>query len=164
MRLDERFHGTLVKNKNGREIPEDEIVVFFAEDDAFLRMLQVYSLRVAVDGVGQEQRKAVLDLIVRVEAARRGEFRGEILDLKVHGTLVRDADGEEVDSSTYVVFRPHDNSFLPCLELYREDLAERGASLPRLAEIDELVKRIRAWRDKYPYRCKVPDVEPGELR
>ena len=34
-RLDGKFHGTIVKNKNGQEVPPDEFAVFLAKDNAF---------------------------------------------------------------------------------------------------------------------------------
>ena len=34
MRMDTKVHGTLIKNKDGKEIPEDELIVFRPADNA----------------------------------------------------------------------------------------------------------------------------------
>lgn len=162
MRMDKRLHGTIVKNKDGREVPEDEFVVFEAWDDYFEPMLQAYSDQVRKDGAGPEQVAAVDTLLRRVLEYRDGEGDG-VLDLKVHGTLVRDRDGMEADPSGYVIFRPHDNSFLSVLDVYRKAVVE-DEDVDYLVEFDALVERIRLWRSQHPERCKVPDVQSGELR
>lgn len=85
------------------------------------------------------------------------------LDTKVHGILVKNKDGVRIPDDEFVVFRPHDDALLPALARYREVLAEKGSSPEQLAATDDLVERITKWRQDHPDRCKVPDVQGGEL-
>ncbi len=85
------------------------------------------------------------------------------MDSKVHGTLVRNKDGKEIPEDEFVVFRPSDNSFLPALRFYREQLERDGALVEQLEAVDALIARVEAWRAQHPERCKVADVAPGEL-
>jgi hypothetical protein len=85
------------------------------------------------------------------------------LDGKVHGTLVSNKDGREIPPHEYVVFRPHDDAFVETLPYYRDLLEQKKASTEQLAAVDDLMSRVRFWREAHPERCKVPDVEPGEI-
>jgi hypothetical protein len=85
------------------------------------------------------------------------------LDSKVHGTIIKNKDGRVIPEDEFVVFRPHDNSFLPTLEFYRQQLIRDGAEQGQLDAVDALVERVRVWRSAHPERCKVADVEPGEI-
>jgi len=86
------------------------------------------------------------------------------LDSKVHGTLVRNKDGREIPADEFIVFRPHDNAVLAMLVFYRRCLTETNASQEQLHAVDRLIYRVEVWRKLNPERCKVADVEPGELR
>lgn len=88
------------------------------------------------------------------------------LDSKVHvlGALVKNKDGTPIPEDEFVVFRPADNAFLPALTRYCEVLGELGASPEQQAAADQLVERVKKWRQDHPERCKVPDVQAGELQ
>jgi hypothetical protein len=163
MRLDKRFYGTIVKNKDGRVVPEDEWVAFLVTDKGLIAMLIDYANQLTQDGATGNQVEAVMDLCHRVRQVRQGDLKGE-LDLKVHGTLVYEGQGIEVPPCYYVVFRPHDNSFLSVLRKYRDVRELLSDGREKLAELDDLVSRVVAWRDQHPERCKVADVQDGELR
>jgi hypothetical protein len=85
------------------------------------------------------------------------------LDAKVHGTLIKNKDGREIPEDEFIVFRPADNACLPMLEFYYQMLMEQKAGKLQLAAVSDLIARVRAWRLHHPERCKVADVEPGEL-
>jgi hypothetical protein len=70
MRLDSKVHGTLVKNKDGKEIPEDEFVVFRPHDDAFWDALCYYRNRLVVYNASVAQLEATDALLDRVRAWR----------------------------------------------------------------------------------------------
>jgi len=86
------------------------------------------------------------------------------LDSKVHGTLIHNKDGKEIPADEFIVFRPHDNAVLPMLDFYRQQCLRLGAAFDQIAAIDRLSYRVEIWRKLHPERCKVADVEPGELR
>lgn len=86
------------------------------------------------------------------------------LDTKVHGTLVRNKNGQEIPPDEFVVFRPGDNSLLPTLNFYYRECEAQGADDAQLKAVDDLIMRVKIWRDDHPNRCKIADVEPGELR
>lgn len=86
------------------------------------------------------------------------------MDGKVHGTLIRNKDGREIPEDEFVVFRPHDNALVPTLECYRQHCMELGVSQEQLLAIEALMERVAAWRYNHPERCKVADVQPGELQ
>lgn len=85
------------------------------------------------------------------------------MDAKVHGTLISNRTGQEIPPDEIVVFRPHDNSFLPTLLFYRQQCSRDGAALEQLRAVDALIERVREWRLSHLERCKVADVEEGEL-
>lgn len=85
------------------------------------------------------------------------------LDGKVHGQLFANKDGREIPPDEFVVFRPHDNALLTTLEIYRLECEAIGADDEQLLAVDRLVLRVKEWRSLHPDRCKIPDVQPGEL-
>jgi hypothetical protein len=85
------------------------------------------------------------------------------LDSKVHGQLIRNRDGQPIPEDEFVVFRPADNALVDTLKFYRAKCAELGADLAQLKAVDSLIERVLLWRQQHPERCKVADVEPGEL-
>ena len=86
------------------------------------------------------------------------------MDSKVHGTLVRNKDGREIPEDEFIVFRPSDNACLQMLGYYRGLVGNQGASAEQLQAVDDLIIRVAAWRTAHPERCKVADVQPGELQ
>jgi hypothetical protein len=98
------------------------------------------------------------------------------LDGKAHGTIVQNKDGREVPPDEWIALRPQDNAFLPTLEFYYQECARIGAErvqleaieflivrVVQLEAIEFLIVRVVQWRDEHPERCKVADVEPGEI-
>lgn len=85
------------------------------------------------------------------------------MDSKVHGTLISNRTGNEISEDEFVVFRPHDNSFWPTLLFYRQQCSRDGAELEQLRAVDALIERVKGWRLSHLERCKVPDVDEGEL-
>jgi hypothetical protein len=85
------------------------------------------------------------------------------MDSKVHGTIIRNRDGREIPEDEFVVFRPGDNAVPQTLAFYRSTLILQGASGEQVAAVMALEKRVDEWRRAHPERCKVADVEPGEL-
>ena len=85
------------------------------------------------------------------------------LDGKAHGTIVQNKDGREVPPDEWIALRPQDNAFLPTLEFYYQECARIGAERVQLEAIEFLIVRVVQWRDEHPERCKVADVEPGEI-
>jgi len=70
MRLDSKVHGTLIRNKDGREIPEDEFVAFRPGDNAFLPALDYYKQILIQMKAEPAQLNAVYRLISRVQLWR----------------------------------------------------------------------------------------------
>lgn len=85
------------------------------------------------------------------------------LDSKVHGTLVKNKDGQEIPEDEFIVFRPADNAVPEMLVFYRNLLVEQGALPEQVNAVIALEFRVDQWRKLHPDRCKVADVEPGEL-
>lgn len=86
------------------------------------------------------------------------------LDGKVHGRLFKNKNLEEIPEDEFVVFRPHDNAFVPALECYLQYCINLGVSATQIAAIEDLQRRVENWRSRNPDRCKLPDVEPGEIQ
>jgi hypothetical protein len=86
------------------------------------------------------------------------------LDSKVHGTLIKNKDDKEIPEDEFIVFRPADNAVLPMLAFYLEACRAIGAQPEQIAAVEMLIYRVHSWREIHPERCKVADVEPGELR
>jgi hypothetical protein len=85
------------------------------------------------------------------------------MDSKVHGTLIRNKDGREIPEDEFIVFRPSDNAVPDLLTYYRHILLAQGASEEQVQAVINLEKRVAQWRFEHPERCKVADVQPGEL-
>ena len=66
MKLDAKFYGEVRKAKNDKIVPEDEWVMFLAQDDAFAATLPVYRQVCVSLGADIEQIKAVDRMIKRV--------------------------------------------------------------------------------------------------
>jgi hypothetical protein len=86
------------------------------------------------------------------------------MDGKVHGTLIKNKDGVEIPEDEFIVLRPGDNAVPATLQFYRDLLVEQGASEAQVKAVIELQVRVDEWRRRNPERCKVADVESGEIR
>jgi len=86
------------------------------------------------------------------------------MDSKVHGTLFKNKDGSEIPEDEFIVFRPSDNAVPETLVFYRNLLIKQGASQEQVEAVIELEFRVGNWRKQHPERCKVADVQLGELR
>jgi hypothetical protein len=85
------------------------------------------------------------------------------LDSKVHGILVKNKDNTIIPEDEFIVFRPADNAVPAMLNCYADILAKQGASPEQLMAVARLQDRVDGWRQAHPERCKVADVQPGEL-
>lgn len=65
-KLDGKFHGEVVRERDGSVVPPDQFVVFLAKDRAFLPTLEFYYGECSRIGCAQPQLNAVLALISRV--------------------------------------------------------------------------------------------------
>lgn len=70
VKLDRKFHGVVVKNKNGAIVPPDQWVVFLAKDDAVPSTFAFYEQECVWLGAGKEQVEAVRAIRERIEAWR----------------------------------------------------------------------------------------------
>lgn len=70
MKLDAKFHGVIVKNKDGSIVPQDQWVVFLAKDDAFPATLRFYRSECEKLGACSAQLDAVDDMIDRLDTWR----------------------------------------------------------------------------------------------
>ena len=70
MKLDGKFHGVVVKNKNQTIVPQDQWMVFLAKDNAVPAMLKFYEAECARLGAEPEQLQAVREMRERVMAWR----------------------------------------------------------------------------------------------
>jgi hypothetical protein len=86
------------------------------------------------------------------------------MDSKVHGILIRNKDGREIPEDEFIVFRPSDNAVSQMLAFYRTLLVGQKASREQVAAVIALESRVEVWRRNHPERCKVADVQPGELQ
>lgn len=86
------------------------------------------------------------------------------LDSKVHGTLIKNKNGQEIPEDEFIVFRPSDDCFFAVLGEYRAICSRQGCSIEQIKAVDDLIARVAVWRAEHPERCKVADVEPGELQ
>jgi hypothetical protein len=85
------------------------------------------------------------------------------LDSKVHGTLIKNKNGMEIPEDEFIVFRPSDNAIPLTLRYYLIVLKAQGASVEQIQAVERLIDRVDEWRLAHPERCKVADVDPGEL-
>lgn len=87
----------------------------------------------------------------------------QVLDGKCHGIIVKNKNLKIVPPSEWIAFFPQDNALLATLIFYRSECSKIGAEDAQLASIDKLIDRVVQWRHAHPERCKVADVQPGEL-
>lgn len=66
-KLDGKFHGIIVKNKDGSIVPQDQWIVFLAKDMALLAGLRAYMDECHRIGASVEQMRAISALIRRVK-------------------------------------------------------------------------------------------------
>lgn len=68
--LDQKFHGVLIKNKDGTVVPPDQWMVFLAKDNAFPATLKFYRQECERLGAAPEQLVAVDGIIERLSKWR----------------------------------------------------------------------------------------------
>ncbi len=71
MKLDGKFHGIVVKNKDQSIVPQDQWMVFLAKDNAVPTTLQFYYDECIRLGAAKDQLDAISEMIDRVSAWRR---------------------------------------------------------------------------------------------
>jgi hypothetical protein len=71
MKLDGKFHGVVVKNKDGSVVPQDQWLVFLAKDNAVPATLAFYQEECTRLGADLAQIEAVRELRDRVDEWRR---------------------------------------------------------------------------------------------
>lgn len=86
------------------------------------------------------------------------------LDLKFHGTIIKNKDGTVVPDDQWVCFLAKDNAFPSTLLFYLEKCKELGAGAEQIASVEKLIEKVQTWRAANPELCKVPDVHPGEIK
>lgn len=69
-KFDGKFHGIIVKNKDGSVVPQDQWMVFLIKDDAFPATLRFYRAECERQEAGPEQLKAVDEAIERMDLWR----------------------------------------------------------------------------------------------
>ena len=69
-RLDGKFRGTIIKNKNSEEVPDTEWILFLAKDNAFPATLRFYRDECERQGAASAQLAAVDAAIVRLDQWR----------------------------------------------------------------------------------------------
>lgn len=85
------------------------------------------------------------------------------LDGKFHGTIAKNKDQSIVPQDQWVVFLAKDNAFPATLDFYREECSRQGAGVDQLVAVDEMIERLKQWRNDNPHLCKTPDVQRGEI-
>ncbi|KKN75954.1 hypothetical protein LCGC14_0375110 [marine sediment metagenome] len=70
MKLDGKFHGVIVKNKDGSVVPQDQWMCFLAKDNAVPAMLETYRTECIRLGAGEHQIMAVDAMLERVNKWR----------------------------------------------------------------------------------------------
>lgn len=71
MKMDAKFHGTIVKTKDGTLLNDDEWVVFLVKDNAFAAVLPEYINRCRELGCDKQQMEALERLQKRIDEWRR---------------------------------------------------------------------------------------------
>lgn len=71
MRLDHKFHGVVVKNKNGIVVSPDQWMVFLAKDNAVPATLAFYEQECSRQGAEPAQIEAVRAMRQRVDEWRK---------------------------------------------------------------------------------------------
>lgn len=85
------------------------------------------------------------------------------MDLKFSGIITKNKDNSIVPQDQWIVFLVKDNAFLNTLEFYRSECQRLGADRYQLEAVDDLILRVRTWRNNHRELCKVPDTQDGEL-
>lgn len=75
MKLDGKFHGIVVKNKNQQVVPQDQWIVFLAKDNAVPAMLAFYEAECLRHGAEPAQIEAVSEMRRRVDAWRTANLQ-----------------------------------------------------------------------------------------
>ncbi len=75
-KFDGKFHGVVVKNKNGSVVPPDQWMVFLVKDNAFPATLKFYLEECKRWGANKPQLQAIQEAIERME-----RWRGQNLNL-----------------------------------------------------------------------------------
>ena len=70
MKLDAKFHGVIIKNKDGSVVAQDQWMVFLAKDNAVPATLEFYEYECIRQGAAQEQIEAVRAMRSRLETWR----------------------------------------------------------------------------------------------
>lgn len=70
LKLDGKFHGVIVKNKDGTIVPQDQWMCFLVKDNAVPAMLRTYYEECRRLGADQSQLKAVGEMMARVDMWR----------------------------------------------------------------------------------------------
>jgi len=143
--------GTL-KRKAARELAD---VIIYA--DLTMQALGFSTSDVVVAVFNEKSRQLGCDITFE-EGPRESR-----LDGKVYGELYRNKDGKRIPDDEFIAFRPQDNALPATLEFYYQECKRLGADEPQLEAIVELADRVLRWRKANPNRCKVPDVDPGEI-
>lgn len=71
MKLDGKFHGVVVKNKDGSVVPQDQWMVFLAKDNAVPATLAFYQKECERLGAAPEQIHAIGEMRARVAQWRK---------------------------------------------------------------------------------------------
>lgn len=85
------------------------------------------------------------------------------LDGKAYGLLFTVKDNKPIPPDEFIVFRVYDKALLATLDFYYAQCVQIGADDRQLAGVKRLIDLVKDWQAKHPERCKVPDLEPGEM-
>lgn len=86
------------------------------------------------------------------------------LDGKCYGVLVKNKDGSIIPPDQWIVFLAKDNALPATLAFYRSECIRIGAAREQVEAVEALLERVGAWRRANHDKCKVPDVQAGELQ
>lgn len=93
----------------------------------------------------------------------KGTHMSRKLDGKFHGVIVKNKDGSIVPQDQWIVFLAKDNAVPKMLAAYYTECQKQGASIEQLDAVAGLITRVDQWRRQNFDKCKVPDVQPGEI-
>lgn len=86
------------------------------------------------------------------------------LDGKFTGTLTKNKDGSTVPDDQWIVLLAKDNAVPATLEFYYGECLRVGAGQDQVQSVAALIERVRQWRAANPDKCKIPDVQAGEIQ